>query len=931
MKTLKLLMLLACFFKPLCSAAVEPGSADYASGPYYFVAVHNEPHHRPGGETLLADSYHILRRMVTKADRYNIRLTLMFSPQWADHIAASEDRLREVAGWKATGHEIAGHHHSIQHGNWDGYTNFTRQEAETARLRRGQKPEEYRGTLADFMESLRRLDPEVDCGCMNDEGNKRALPDDVVVDTCSGFANFGQPGRSVSDTLPEKGKNEYISVGEANGIDRKWLCHAQTTTPQRAQGAMKVFAGMESGVYGSVNHSSAWEQASFDAWLDFLHEQDPKGAKSRTVSEVIEEKLLPEKTIAKDLLETQQPEAVPANLKAEILRYVRILKELLDKRKAEGVNVSRAEVLDWKSREAMRHQHPEECLKLLKEAVEILETSKSKEQATLPADRQFTISDQDRARIEAAIPRVAAVRPAVGRRLLIFDVNVGYPGHPSRFYANLALQRMGEVTGAFETVVSRDPAVFQPESLRRFDAVFLNNTVGNLFEDPALRQSLLEFVYGGGGLLGVHGTSVAFTRWPGAKEDWPEFGTMLGGRGARHREPDEHVFVKLDSPGHPLVETFPAGGFDYRDEFFRVGDPYSRDRVRVLLSIDTEKTDLTPKDPRWRQERADNDYALAWVRNYGRGRIFYSTIAHNPSVFWDREMLEFYLRAVQFGLGDLSAPTTPSSKLTPAVLAQEKLGRRLGITAYTFHKYTLFEAIDKTAELGLGYIGGLSFQKVSGEVPKNFDAALSDDELKQIRLTLDSAGVRLLTHYYAQIPGDEEGCRRVFEFGRKMGVEAFISEPPPESLDTIEQFCDEYDIRLAIHNHGPEASPHYWSPEKLADVCRGRSSRIGACPDLGYWMRSGVDPIEGLRTLGDRVVTLQIHDLDQLTAEGHDVPWGTGACRLEQFLSETHRLGVKPVMFGLEYSYDWLDSMPELAASVEFFNSAGLKLVDAKP
>jgi len=64
-----------------------------------------------------------------------------------------------------------------------------------------------------------------------------------------------------------------------------------------------------------------------------------------------------------------------------------------------------------------------------------------------------------------------------------------------------------------------------------------------------LRQSLIEFVYGGGGLLGVHGTTVAFTRWTeGAREDWPEFGVLLGGRGANHKAPDEHVFIKLDDP-----------------------------------------------------------------------------------------------------------------------------------------------------------------------------------------------------------------------------------------------------------------------------------------------------------------------------------------------------------------------------------------------
>jgi type 1 glutamine amidotransferase len=249
--------------------------------------------------------------------------------------------------------------------------------------------------------------------------------------------------------------------------------------------------------------------------------------------------------------------------------------------------------------------------------------------------------------------------PLKARRLLIFDRNVGYGGHPSAAHANLAFTLMGQKTGAFETVVATEPAVFEAENLRRFDAVFFNNNVGNLFEDKTLRQNLLDFVRGGGGLMGVHGTTVAFTRWPGAVEDWPEFGAMLGARGAAHRASDEEVHIKLDDPQHPVLGVFEKQGFPYRDEFFRVGDPYSRKRLRVLLSIDTQKTDLTKGVAPGAAERADRDYALAWVRSEGKGRVFYSTIAHNPSVFWDAKMLQFYLAAAQFALGDLPGSTEP--------------------------------------------------------------------------------------------------------------------------------------------------------------------------------------------------------------------------------------------------------------------------------
>jgi type 1 glutamine amidotransferase len=80
----------------------------------------------------------------------------------------------------------------------------------------------------------------------------------------------------------------------------------------------------------------------------------------------------------------------------------------------------------------------------------------------------------------------------------------------------------------------------------------------------------------------------------------------------------------------------------------------------VLLSIDTEKTDMRQGQSYGKVDRPDNDYALAWVRSHGKGRVFYSTIGHNPYVFWDKRMLEFYLAAIQFALGDLEAPTAPS-------------------------------------------------------------------------------------------------------------------------------------------------------------------------------------------------------------------------------------------------------------------------------
>ena len=181
--------------------------------PYYFIAVHNEPFNYPSPrmENQLAEAYTVLSEMVAYADCYNIKLTLMLSPSWVDYILSDAQRQAQVMGWKANGHELAAHHHSIYHGNWDGYTDQTFEFAvEQRHLQGKQSPEQYYGTMNDLMDVLHRLDPGINSGCLNDEQAKADLPDGILYDTCSGFANNGNPGTIQPSTDPMKGLNEYI-------------------------------------------------------------------------------------------------------------------------------------------------------------------------------------------------------------------------------------------------------------------------------------------------------------------------------------------------------------------------------------------------------------------------------------------------------------------------------------------------------------------------------------------------------------------------------------------------------------------------------------------------------------------------------------------------------------------------------------------------
>lgn len=266
--------------------------------------------------------------------------------------------------------------------------------------------------------------------------------------------------------------------------------------------------------------------------------------------------------------------------------------------------------------------------------------------------RVFRVTPEERVKVEAAIPATAPAVPKKPRKLLVFDLNVGRGGHPAIPHANLAMQLMGQKTGAFEATVTSEPSMLYPAQLKEFDAVYLNNTIGDIFATPEVREGFVSFVKNGGGLIGNHATTVTAT-------DYPEFANMLGGQGASHRMVDEKLFINVEEPNHPVAKALGTAPFEYEDEFFRVQGPYSRDKLRVLASINTEKSDLNQGRCYGQCYRDDNDYAVAWVKQYGKGRVFYTVLGHNSHVFWDPKMLQMFLAGVQFALGDLEADATP--------------------------------------------------------------------------------------------------------------------------------------------------------------------------------------------------------------------------------------------------------------------------------
>ncbi len=271
------------------------------------------------------------------------------------------------------------------------------------------------------------------------------------------------------------------------------------------------------------------------------------------------------------------------------------------------------------------------------------------------------ITPDEKKLMDALIPDKPFATPKKKRKLLIYDVNASYGGHGAIPYANYVLMEAGKKTGAFEAIRTEDVETFRWNNLKQYDAIFINNIVGAPFNDKELFDNISRFVREGGGLMGMHGTTAAFLNWGGKYEDlFPEFGQMIGGRNAHHRTQNEEIHVRVDEPEHPLTKMFPADGFFWVDEYFRFPTIYSRDKLRVLLSIDVKKSNLVHGKP-FRQERADDDYGVAWIQKYGKGRVFYSSLAHSKKALFDPALVKFYIAATQYILGDYDVPDEPSN------------------------------------------------------------------------------------------------------------------------------------------------------------------------------------------------------------------------------------------------------------------------------
>lgn len=251
-------------------------------------------------------------------------------------------------------------------------------------------------------------------------------------------------------------------------------------------------------------------------------------------------------------------------------------------------------------------------------------------------------------------------------------------------------------------------------------------------------------------------------------------------------------------------------------------------------------------------------------------------------------------------------------------------GFALGCQAYTFNRFSAFEAIEKTAQAGGKIIEFYPGQKLSAEKPDlkvHHDA--SDEVLAALKEKLAKHGIRAVN--YGVVGGkDAAEWRKIFEFAKKLELYAITTEDVGH-IDDIEKLVKEFDICVGYHEHARNANnSNYkvWDPKFILELVKDRDARIGAAADTGHWVTSGLNPVESLKLLKGRIISCHLKDRPVIGQSKPDVVYGTGVSNVKAMLDELKAQGFKGNI-SIEYEANWDNSVPDVAQCIGFVRGWG--------
>jgi sugar phosphate isomerase/epimerase len=233
----------------------------------------------------------------------------------------------------------------------------------------------------------------------------------------------------------------------------------------------------------------------------------------------------------------------------------------------------------------------------------------------------------------------------------------------------------------------------------------------------------------------------------------------------------------------------------------------------------------------------------------------------------------------------------------------------LGLASYTFRNFTRAELIGFLKQLN---VADLNCKDVKDHLP--MDPTLEADALAEYA----AAGIKLHAAGTIAFPkDDDDDIRAKFEYAKRAGIRVIVAgDPAPATLPRIEKFVREYDIRIAIHNHGPE-DKLYPSPFDVLKAVKQMDPRIGCCIDVGHAARAGTNLVEAIHAAGPRLYNMHAKDLTSFASKESQVPVGEGILPFREMFEALIRIGYKGFV-DLEYEIHPDDPMPGVIESFAF-------------
>lgn len=258
----------------------------------------------------------------------------------------------------------------------------------------------------------------------------------------------------------------------------------------------------------------------------------------------------------------------------------------------------------------------------------------------------------------------------------------------------------------------------------------------------------------------------------------------------------------------------------------------------------------------------------------------------------------------ELGRVDAAAPAASGSSLL-----------KLGVASYSMREFPLDQALAMARTLGVRY---MTFKDV--HVPRTDPPAAT----RALRAQIEAAGITIMGGGTITIPNNPAQIEKEFEYAKNAGFPLIYVDPEPAALDAIEQLARSYDIRVAIHNHGPEDT-RWPRPQDAHAAIKSRDTRLGLCIDIGHTTRTGTDPVQACRECRDRLYDMHVKDLASKSEKESQVEVGRGVINFPELFKTLIDIGYQGQV-GLEYEINAKNPLPGMIESMAYMRGvlAGL-------